>query len=256
MGRGRYERKISGSQTENGCSAEEFFLYRFYELTPEEQEKVFLARDSRKITKKYNVNRKFINTIYHKERCNEYFSKYIKRAWCVNTEITEAEFIRLFQNSRRVFFKPATGHHGDDAMDFDISPENIREVYRILAGRDRGVVEEYIAQHHRMQALAPSAVNTLRLVTISSNDIRPELDGEHLKILYASQKMGGVNSVVDNLVGGGTVASVDMKTGKICTDAADDQGNVYAVHPETGVRLKGFEVPYYHEAVELVEEIY
>ncbi|MGI6211944.1 MAG: sugar-transfer associated ATP-grasp domain-containing protein [Anaerovoracaceae bacterium] len=244
------------ARARTGCTAEEYFLYRFDELTPEEQEQVFLIRDSKKITKKYNVDRKFVNILYHKEICNEFFQDYIKRAWCVNTRVTEEDFIKRFQNSHRVFYKPTIGHHGDDARSYDVTPENISELYHTLAEKEQGVVEEYIVQHHKMQELAPAAVNTLRLATISSNDLLPELDGEHIKILYASQKMGGVDSVVDNLVGGGLVASVDLETGKISTDAVDDKGNTFATHPGTGTTIKGFQIPYFNECLELVRKIY
>jgi hypothetical protein len=248
--------KYREARKRTGCTAEEYFLYRFYQLSPEDQEKVFVIRDSKKITKKYNVDRRFVNTLYNKEFCNEYFAKYIRRAWCVNTKVTEDEFADLFMDSGRIFYKPTIGHHGDDAASFDVTPENVREVYRTLAEKDEGVVEEYIVQHHKMQELAPAAVNTLRLTTISSNEKRPELGGEHIKIIYASQKMGGVDSVVDNLIGGGMVAAVDMETGKLSSDAADDQGNVFAVHPGTGTVIKGFEIPFFKEALELVRTIY
>lgn len=250
------EEQYMQARERTGCTAEEYFLYRFYELTPEEQNRVFLIRDSRKITQKYNVDKHFVNILYNKEQCNEYFSEDIRRAWCVNKRVSEEQFLDLFRNSRRIFYKPTMGHHGDGAMSCDVTRENIRDLYRTLAEKSYGVVEEYIVQHHRMQELAPAAVNTLRLATISSNTDRPELNGEHLLFLYASQKMGGVDSVVDNLAGGGMVASVDMKTGKLSSDAADDKGNVFSVHPGTGTKIKGFEIPYFHEAVEMVRRIY
>jgi hypothetical protein len=244
------------AKSRTGCFAEEYFLFRFYELPEEVQEQVFVIEDSKKIRKRYDTDKHFVNTLFHKELCNEYFSKYLKRSWCVNTDVTEDEFAELFRNSRRIFYKPTMGHHGDDAQSFDVTPENVRDVYRTVSAMDRGVVEEYIVQHHRMQELAPAAVNTLRIATISSNENRPELGDSHIKILYASQKMAGVNSVVDNLVGGGMVAAVDMETGKICSDACDDKGNVFAVHPGTGVTIKGFEIPYFKECIDLIMTIY
>lgn len=248
--------KITEARERTGCTYEEYFLYRFYEISKEEQANVFLSRESKKITKKYNVNRDFVNILYDKELSNVYFDKYLGRAWCVNTKITEDEFAEKFANSKRVFYKPLKGHHGDGAKSFTITPENIRDVYKELAGYSIGVVEEYIVQHKDLNALAPSAVDTMRVVTLSSNE-KPILEGgDNIQIVYASLKMGGVNSVVDNLVGGGMVAAVDLEKGELKTNAADDQGNVYSEHPGTGTTIKGFKIPYFNEAIDLVKQVY
>ena len=68
--------------------------------------------------------------------------------------------------------------------------------------------------------------------------------------------MGGDGSVVDNLhAGGGVVAGVDLETGKICTDGVTWQCERYVNHPVTGVKLRGFEIPYFKEAKEMVYEM-
>lgn len=241
------------------CTYEEFFLYKFYELSEAEQDDVFLSKDSKKITKIYNVNRKFNNILYDKELSNIYFNEYLGRAWCVNNKnkISEDEFVNKFSGIKKVFYKPLKGHHGDGARPFELTSENIRDVYKELMELPIGVVEEYIVQHHDLNELAPSAVNTLRVVTISSND-KPVLEenGNNIEIVYASLKMGGKNSVVDNLVGGGMVAGVDLETGKLVTNAGDDQGNEYAEHPATGVTIKGFQIPFFNEAIQLVKDVY
>lgn len=239
-----------------GCTYEEFFLYKFYELNEEEQADVFLQKESKKITKKYNVNREFVNILYDKELSNVYFDKYLGRAWCVNTKISEDEFVERFTGIKKVFYKPLKGHHGDGARPFEITDENIRDVYKELSTLSIGVVEEYIVQHPELSRMAPSAVNTMRVVTISSNE-KPILEGgENIEVVYASLKMGGKNSIVDNLVGGGIVANVDLQTGRLITDAADDQGGVYSVHPATGVTIKGFQIPFFNEALQLVKDVY
>lgn len=73
--------------------------------------------------------------------------------------------------------------------------------------------------------------------------------------MYLS-KWGGANSVVDNLAGGGLVAAVDLKTGKLITDAVDEEGNVYSRHPATGMIIKGFDIPFFAETLKLVLDAY
>lgn len=103
-----------------------------------------------------------------------------------------------------------------------------------------------------MNKLSPTVVNTLRIVSISSDTQYVGEPGKSKDIAYVSVKMGGRTGCVDNLAGGGMVAAVDVKTGKIITNAIDEQDNIFDVHPVTGTVIKGFEIPYYKEAVQMV----
>ena len=139
-------------------------------------------------------------------------------------------------------------------MPFDLTEDNMREVYDEVTSYDSGVVEKYVIQHHRLNELSPTAVNTLRFVTVSS-DVQPvTADGKKLDFAYVVQKMGGEHSVVDNLHAGGIAAVVDMETGVISTDGIDQFGNIVEYHPVTGTKIKGFEVPMYHEAVQMIKD--
>lgn len=115
-----------------------------------------------------------------------------------------------------------------------------------------GVVEKYIVQHHKMNELSPTAVNTIRFATIYSEHGTVNKEGKKMDIAYAVQKMGGKDSVVDNLHQGGVAALIDVETGKICTDGIDMHGVIQKVHPVTGTPLKGFEIPYFKEAKEMI----
>lgn len=248
--------KILEARERTGCTFKEYFLYRFYEQSAEEQEKYFLICNSKKLTAKYNVDKVFVNILYDKEASNNYFSDYLRRAWCVNTKISKEEFIEKFADCKKVFYKPFDGHHGVGTEPFEINRENAEEIFDKVSAYPKGVIEEYIVQHPDMQALSPSAVNTVRIVTVSSNTQTDALGGKNIDIAYASLKMGGVNSVVDNLVGGGMVAAVDLETGKLITDAIDEEGRVYHEHPATGMTIKGFQIPFFSEVLKLAEDVY
>lgn len=248
--------KIKEAQERTGCTYTEYMLYKFYELDEMEQAEVFTIYESKKITAKYNVDKKFVNVLYNKELSNNYFSEYLIRPWCVNTKISFEEFQKKFADSKRIFYKPCISHHGDGAKSFEINNGNIKEVFSKLVSYPKGVVERYICQHSKMNALAPSAVNTVRVVSISSNTQPVMPGGTNIDIPYVSLKMGGANSVVDNLAGGGLVAAVDLKTGKLITDAVDEEGNVYSRHPATGMIIKGFDIPFFAETLKLVLDAY
>ena len=106
---------------------------------------------------------------------------------------------------------------------------------------DESIIEEYIVQHDEMMKICPTSVNTVRVTTINYN-------GE-CRFLYSVFRMGQ-GAVVDNFHAGGIAATVDIETGIVCTDAADLEGNTYAEHPVTKVKVKGFRIPHWEKILD------
>ncbi len=108
------------------------------------------------------------------------------------------------------------------------------------------VLEEKIVQDETMSSLHPSSVNTFRIVTYK----KPS--GEivvHLPFIKIGQK----GSFVDNGGAGGILALIDEKTGVIITDGKDELNNIYKKHPDTKIKLKGFQIPMWNEIKELAK---
>jgi len=248
------EEMILEAQKRTGCTYKEFYIYRFYELSKEEQENVFVAEYSKKLISKYDVEAAFSDILTDKGRTNEYFKEYLNRPWCVNTEVTFDVFKNTFKDIDRIIYKPIDGNRGRGIRAFEVSDDNIESVYEELSDCPTGVVEAFVVQHSELSKLSPDSVNTIRIVSISSNKRSVTDNGDKVDIAYASLRIGGGGSVVDNFHSGGMVAAIDMKTGKLVTNAADMAGNVFTKHPVTGIEIKGFEIPYFSEALEMVKD--
>ncbi|MBO5299871.1 MAG: hypothetical protein J6B51_07330, partial [Clostridia bacterium] len=100
--------------------------------------------------------------------------------------------------------------------------------------------EECVIQHDAINEINPSSVNTIRIVTLNG----PKKNG----IVYACIRIGQNGTDMDNVDCGGMACRIDLESGMISTDGADKQGNVYENHPESGVKLKGFTIPYFEDA--------
>lgn len=248
------ETKVLEAQRRTGVTYREYFFYHFYELDEATQSNVFIASNSNKIKKKFDINRESIALTYDKGRTNTYFEKYLKRPWCINTQIAQDDFVSMFKNSKRIFYKPIKGGGGRSVCAYNINPSNAADLYNELSTMPEALIEEQIIQHPKMNLLCDSSVNTLRIATISSytQDVTP--DGKHLDIAYAAVRVGGGTSVVDNFHSGGMVAAIDMDTGVVITHAADAEGRCYVTHPVTGTVFKNFEIPYFAEAIDLVRD--
>lgn len=248
------ESRVLEARTRTGCRYKEFYGYRFWTLDEETQQNMFLSALAVKLSRKYDVNKKIMTIVYDKEKTNEYFSEYLGRPWCVNTNITREAFVERFANSKKVVYKPVKELQGRGVTAYPITPETAGNIYDELSKLPKGVVEEYVVQHPKMSSLNPSSVNTIRVVTFMSNTHPVTPDGKHMDIAYVSMRVGNGSSVVDNFNGGGMAAGIDMETGLVVTSAANEQGKVFAAHPVTGTVFKGFEVPFFKEILEFVKD--
>lgn len=252
--REKAKQEIELASQRTGCAWKEYLLYRFYELTEEEQGKVFLMDFSKKLGNKYDVDREFQSMLRNKEKTNIYFSEYMKRPWCVNNKIGFSEFFKKFSKSQRIIYKPIKGNCGRGVEAFEVSFFKMWTIYHKLKKYQEGVVEEYVVQHPDVSAISPYAVNTMRIVTMSSNSFAVTDSGEKMDVAYVALRIGGADAVVDNFHSGGMVACVDKNTGEVVTDAVDMEGHVYKVHPATEKTIRGFKVPFFQESLSMVSE--
>ena len=246
--------KLLATAERTGCTPTEFFLYRFYELTEEEQDTYYIAKYQKLFQKKYGVDKDFVALLYDKERTNNHFAEYVRRPWCVNTKVTFEQFCETFKDTERVMYKPIAGHRGYGVEAIYLTPETMKDIYDRLVTYPEGVVEAFIKQHPEMCKLSPTSVNSLRFVTFSSNTKPVTADGKMMDIAYSIVRFGREGAIVDNLHSGGMVANVDLETGCLATDGADRNGDMWVTHPDTGVTIKGFKIPYFEEAREMVKE--
>ncbi len=236
-----------------GSSLKEYIHYRMYDLDESAQQKVLNRLVNKKLCARYDKP-SLVRLLSYKEFTNSFFAEYFRRAWCVNTAVSLQEFSYRFQKCSRIIYKPIAGHRGNSVEAFDLNAANMESVYRTLSQYPMGVVEEYVRQHPEMSRLNPDSVNTIRVVSFSSNSFPVTEDGKMMDIAVANVRIGGGGSIVDNFHNGGVTANIDLETGKIRTHAVDYEGKVFRKHPATGTVIKGFEIPYFQEALNMIRD--
>lgn len=241
------------SRTE--CTYKEYLGYQFWNVPVELQNNIFMINHSKKLSEKYDVNKGFSSVLTNKNLANEYFDKWMKRNWGVNTEMSLEDFKAKFSDTKKIIYKPVAGHRGQGIKTYRIREDNIEDVYGKISRKPKGIIEEYVIQVKDLRTLAPKAVNTLRIVTLSSSSSNIPGTDKKFKVLYSALRIGGGTKVVDNFHQGGMVAAVDLETGTLISDGVDMDRNIYETHPLTGVKIKGFQIPKFQEALEMVEEI-
>lgn len=51
------------------------------------------------------------------------------------------------------------------------------------------------------------------------------------------------------------VTPINEENGVVAQAAIDKQKNLYEIHPKTGTKIKGFQIPYWNEVIELCKKL-
>lgn len=110
------------------------------------------------------------------------------------------------------------------------------------------VLEELINQDESMARLHPASVNGVRATAVRGKDGKIHVFHPWLKGAF-----GGV--FIGTGIKGGFAAEIDPATGIIITEARRKHGENFTVHPDTGITIKGFQIPKWDELLTLVDQL-
>ena len=246
--------KMNHSKKMMGVSYEHYSIYRFWELTDEEQKEYFCKGDADLLREKYNTNKEILRIFMNKDLFCKNFDKFLGRPWLGTEHMELDEFKKVFGGYNKLIYKPRamSGGHGIEVFEYDDT--TIEELYHKLSSMPVGIIEGYVVQHEEMKKLSLNCVNTIRVVTIQTFDDVPGVEKGKVNFVYAGLRMGQGNSHVDNLHSGGMIAVINMDTGIVETDAVNFANHVFKEHPDTKVTIKGFKIPYFEEMKKMIEE--
>ena len=110
------------------------------------------------------------------------------------------------------------------------------------------VLEELIIQSKELAALHPSSVNAIRATAVIDKNGK-------LVILHPWIKCGVNGTFVASAAVNGFDAEIDPESGVVITDGFSENGKVYKVHPDSGITIKGFQIPRWDELKTFVAEL-
>lgn len=154
----------------------------------------------------------------------------------------------LSNSSGKLVLKSVDGKCGEEVEIRDSNDFDERSLVKYMDTRGYELAEEFIVQHPEMNRLSPSAVNTVRIFTQLNDRDEVEILGCRLRI--------SVDSHVDNLAAGNLAAPIDEATGKLNGPGvySDITKAEQEYHPVTNVKIPGFQIPFWDEALEMVKK--
>jgi len=217
-----------------------------FDLLNHKQRKTYLTSNiNNNIIRKYN-DKRYWHIFNNKVEFNGVFKNFLKRDYLYLKEASLEDFQKFLKGKTKVCVKPIdqTAGAGVEIVNIDENT-NIKELYQKLLDNNQHLVEDFIVQHHEMNALFSRSVNSLRIISFLKDD------GE-VVILRAVLKIG-MRDGIDNHCNGGVYTFLNDE-GVVEGAAADDFGNDYTVHPISHAPIKGFKVPKFKEACEMIKE--
>lgn len=226
-----------------GAGYYDYDIFAFYNMDHEHR-KTFVTRVKNKKIISIMNDDTYSDIYDSKNKFNKRFDKYLKRDWIDMTEAKFEDFKKFVEGKEYIFAKPNNGSSGNGIEKLRVSDyKDIKELYNYIKEKNFGVIEEVIIQHKDLQRLYPSAINSYRIVTIV-------IDGKP-QCAYAVCKMGTGGHFVDNSSNGGIFAPIDLENETIADVALSEHGEIFKKHPDTGIDLVGYKLPYVKEALEL-----
>lgn len=112
------------------------------------------------------------------------------------------------------------------------------------------LLQDVITQHPKVSELHPDSVNTIRLITFNNKG--------KVEIFCSALRIGVKGRSVDNWNAGGMVVGIDTETGRLRKTGYFKPGLGGRVdkHPDTGVVLDGFPLPFFQEGVKMVCDLH
>ena len=237
-------RQFVEARRRTGCDVDEYFAFEFFKKTPEQQE-TFLTRARRSEEIRAIGDLDMPSTIPgNKLLFNMIFGEFLARDWINPTQASSAEFVRFVREHGEVMIKPALDYGGKGIEVYRYADDGAAlALHSQLRGQGM-VVEERMVQHPDMARLNPHCINSVRVSTYT--------DCDDVHILFATARSGAGDGPVDNFTSGGMSAAVDWHTGVICADGIDQDYRRIQCHPLTGTALKGFQIPNWDKALDVV----
>jgi len=229
-----------------GAGYTDYKWFHFHEL-PDRLRSTYITRTkNNQIVRQLN-DPAYYHLINNKIEFLKLFKDFIHRDWLYLDECSYEDFVAFCEKHDSMMVKPIdeTGGLGVEKL-FVKDFASIEALYRYIQEKHVPLVEECIIQHPSLSEMYPYAVNTYRIMSIR--------DGDHVDIILAYIRIGNRGAVVDNHHSGGMSSPVDIESGEILYPALDIDGNLFEEHPMTHMKMVGFKLPYWRQALDMVRE--
>lgn len=243
-----------------GNNIKEEFYFNFAEKTHEQKKEYITYRNRFPYMHHLNsvANRHYLD---NKWEAYELMKAYYRRDAILIRDENDFDIFNAFIEGKTAFVvKPigmsaGRGVHKESCVGVDkkvlfnkILAERNELASKYLFGDSSAMMlEELVDQDETMAALHPASLQSIRLVTVRV--------GDKVHIWYPRIDIGRGGSFLINAAAGSIMALIDPKTGVIVGKGIPESGELFETHPDTGVRIEGFQIPKWDELIEMATDL-
>jgi hypothetical protein len=226
-----------------GCGYSDYLNYKFYNRTAKEIAEYATIKHQDRF---YEIVSPSAHKTFFTIKPNflKNFSKYIDRDYFTDGTVEELE--AFLEKNPEFMIKPYDGLGGKGVAKMTREEAGSAQALYEKMQSEHLFVEGYVKQNSQMNRMCAASVNTIRIMTFGYNG--------KSRILYAAMRIGNGVNHCDNFHQGGMVCALDLETGKLIGNAMDKDMNEFEVHPTSGMRFDGFQIPNWEEAKRIVLE--
>ena len=220
-----FEEKTDAARNTYITDAEKFIIFRpFYDFSQYEY-----VRDK---WKQYS-------------RLKEFFARDCMLL-CEHSETEYEAFVRFVKAHPVFIFKPTRMSCGEGVQLIDTRNADIAELYCSLT-KSGGIADEKIEQNAIMSQFHSESANTIRIICLRDSI-------QHKSYFtQALLRIGQGDDVIDNNEKA-VRARIDVDSGIVYTVGLDGMGNTYIVHPDSNVKIVGFQVPQWETMLNMADK--
>ena len=260
----KYVRKHYKSETSHSCvatmravvnaqarhiSTKEFCFFHYMDLTRDEQGRIVPWAEQASFYSKANTEEAGVllcNKFSTYERVKEYYRREVFSVPAEKAGSVE-DFCNFARRNGKIVIKPIDANRGFGVRLINTSEMSDSDLVLLLNDYPDGAVAEgLIVQSEALGAFHPQSVNTVRINTIRYDD--------GVEVKWPCLRTGRGNSIVDNAGAGGIFVAIDEHTG-VALGAADEKGNSYTHHPDSGLPLVDFVIPDWDKACTMAKRL-
>ncbi len=243
-----------------GNSIKEEFYFNFADKTHDEKKEYITYRNRFPYMRHLNSveNRHYLD---NKWEAYELMKPYYRRdAILIKDDGDYEKFLNFVEKNPTFVVKPVgmsagRGVHKESCLNADrkaLFDKLLNERDQLVEKYNFGdssamMLEELVDQDDEMAALHPDSLQSIRLVTVRV--------GDKVNIWYPRIDIGRGGSFLINAAAGSIMALIDPKTGIIIGKGIPESGERFEFHPDTDVRIEGFQIPKWNELIEMATDL-
>lgn len=230
------------------CCLKDYLTFDFFYKNDNARKKYVVETDG-PLVSQFNKNASIEEkeSFTEKNKFNIVFAKYISRKSIYCGDKTVKEITNFINSVDSIVVKPIDLNGGRGIKILDVKDIKNIDDFAKEAEEKKYLIEEKLKQHHKIEKLNPTSINTIRIVTVKDKENRIHIIGCIIRI-------GKKDSLFDNLSQGAIAFPINIETGIIVDNGKDLLGNCYSKNDIGNVEMKGFKIPNWEMLIDTIKQ--